>query len=317
MDESTATKAPIEGTDDKTLDPVENTDKDEILPDETNPGKEISPEISPDKEPFSKTTKSVQKRINELNGRIAMDKEGHAAELAKANARIADLQEKNTLQDLALSKKSDPIKSGPPNPGDFDAGEYDAGYAKAVQAYQDARMDERFDKKVDDALNVSRETQRLESKQRDLEVKQKKHLEKAVASFPNYYDLEDKAIDVLGKKTVNTIITDFSHSHLILGHLGGNPEKLEEIAEMLDSKSSNFSPVQGIASLGVLEAELMKEAPKTKLTPAPDTELPGGSPTADTGDAMYDKLLAEASKTGNVNKFLDYTAKRRKEAKSG
>jgi hypothetical protein len=262
----------------------EDDQKGETKAEEEDLGVEVVLESS-DKAPEKETRKNFGKRIQKMNEKIDVAEQGEQKandKLQKANDRIAQLEDQNKIQNLALDKNgqgSDP--NGPPDPEKFDAGEYDPEYRKQLNAYQDARqdarMDQRFAKKVQEVEGTAKERQVQNARDYALEQKQEVHYDRALnmgVPKQDYYDTEDKVIAVLGKAAVNTIIKSIPNAHKILYYLGKNPKAVEEIADSL-----NADPVTGINDIAVMGAKITVKK-ITKHVRDPDKELEGGTPAS-------------------------------------
>jgi len=256
----------------------------------------------------------IRKRINKLNAKVDSAAQGEE----KANADLAVANERNRLLQVQLEQQEEAQPPQPilPKPGDFGDGVDDPEYVKKYQEYQEyqiANIRKEVRQEVQEANKQTVQTQSTTIRSQELERKQRKHYEKAdKLGMKNYAEVEDKAIEILGTKTVNVIIDNFTEdSHILLGYLGINPDEAQRIADKIQT-----NPIQGVAELGALRSEL-KIKPKTKITPDPDNPLPGGSPSgAHDTDAKAEKLLANATKSGSkadLKKYFDHQDKRRKE----
>jgi len=257
----------------------------------------------------------ISKRINKLNAKVETAVQGEE----KANAELILANERTRLLQIQLDQQNE-TQDQPvlPKPDDFDDGVHDPEYIKQVGVYQNAvieyQVSQQVKQQVQEATKQTVQTQSTAIQSQELKRKQIKHYEQAdKLGMKNYAEVEDKAIEILGTKTVNVIIDNFTEdSHILLGYLGLNPGEAQRIAEKL-----KINPIQGVAELGALRSEL-KIKPKTKITPDPDNPLPGGSPSgANDSDAKAEKLLANATKSGSkadLDKYFEHQNKRRKEA---
>ena len=197
---------------------------------------------------------------------------------------------------------------------DFAEGVDDPDYVKKYQEYSTQKIQSEITRQVQEATKQTVNYNQQTVQSQELERKQVKHYEQAnKMGMKNYAEAEDKAIEILGTKTVNVIIDNFEgDSHILLGYLGVNTDKAEAIANKIQT-----NPIRGVAEIGALLSKL-KVKPKTKISPNPDTPLPGGSPSgANDSDAKGEKLLATAEKSGSkadLEKFFKHQDDRRKEA---
>lgn len=253
----------------------------------------------------------ISKRINKLNAKVESAVQGEE----KANAELILANERARLLQIQLDQQNESQNQlVQPNPEDFEDGVNDPDYIKKVGEFQIAFMTNLSRINAEESTKHTVQTQSTAIQSQVLEHKQRKHYEQAnKLGMKNYAEAEDKAIEILGTKTVNVIIDNFTEdSHILLGYLGLNPDDAQRIADKIQT-----NPIQGVAELGALRSEL-KIKPKIKITPDPDNPLPGGSPsgTNDT-DAKAEKLLAAADKSGSkadLDKYFDHQNKRRREA---
>lgn len=240
---------------------------------------------SSDDDPKEPKGKNFGKRIRKMNERIEVAEQGKETantELQTAKDQIAQLENQNKIQALALTKKEDvPDPNAPPDPDKFDAGEYDPEYRRQMNAYHDSRNDARvnklFDTKLEEADKSARQNQVDNAKDYALEQKQEIHYERALnmgIKKQDYFDTEDKVVAVLGKRAVNTMIKSIPDAHKALYFLGKNPERLEQISESLQADA-----VRGIYDVSVLNSKLSINK-ITKAARDPDRELEGGTPAS-------------------------------------
>lgn len=201
----------------------------------------------------------IRKRINKLNAKVS-----DANDVASnASAELENERQKNKLLQLALEQKQETATpSGPPDPLDFDGGASDTKYVEALNGYISGLVREETAKHIPEPEPQT---------DRDLEVKQKQHYEAAdKLNISDYEAVEDVAVGILGKETVNHLIKQTSNSPVILYYLGKNPEKAERIAELVKA-----NPIKGVMELGALEARLKVTKVKRNQAPNPDDVLEG------------------------------------------
>lgn len=200
----------------------------------------------------------IRKRINKLNAKVS-----DANDVASnASAELENERQKNKLLQLALEQKQETATpSGPPDPLDFDDGARDTKYVTALNEYTDERV------RTQMAKHVTPEPQT----DRELEVKQTQHYKAAdKLKIKDYDAVEEIAIGILGKDTVNHLIRNAANSPVILYHLGKNPAKAEQLAELV-----KVNPIKGVMELGALEARLKVTKVKRNQAPNPDDVLEG------------------------------------------
>lgn len=265
---------------DTALEAGENTDEIEVIVEETEEDSEIS--LDEDGEPIQKPEDTeveivlsdedsqpdkqqnidriVRKRVNRLNTKIAKVEE---------DSTFKD--EKIKLLELALEQqKSPPQELKQPDYRDFDDGTDDSKYVEALQTFQKGYLDSQIQQAMAKLV-----PQQIEPRTNvDLERSQTRHYNNAqTLGIKDFEETEDKAIEILGKDTVNQFIQNSEKSHIVLYYLGKNPDKAEELAELI-----NTNPVKGTLQLGALEEKLkVKPRGKTQQAPDPDTEIQGSS----------------------------------------
>lgn len=269
----------------------------------------------PDEPAKTQRISGVSKRINKLNARVDSAQQGEE----RASNELLLANERNRLLQIQLEQRNE-TQAQPvmPNVDDFDGGVHDPEYVKKFQEYQNVHVQKEINRQVQEATKQTVQSGRQTVQSQQLERKQVKHYEQASKmGMKNYAEAEDKAIEILGTKTVNVIIDNFTEdSHILLGYLGVNTDKAQAIADKILT-----NPILGVAELGALRSKL-KVKPKSKITPNPDTPLAGGSPSGSNDtDKRAEQLLAKATKSGSktdLNKYLDHQAERRKaKAKAG
>ena len=205
-------------------------------------------------------------------------------------------REKNKLLQLALSQKDDGANE-PPDPMSFDDGVTDPAYAKALQDHNQAFI----------AQEVRKATASIPAQpavNHELERKLVSHGERAERlGVSDYADVQDKALDILGRETVTEIIAASDKSEVILYHLGKNPARAEEFRDLVST-----NPVRAAMEIGRLEAGLtVKPRASTQPTPDPDVDVTGGTPTAGQPNKFQkrlDKLRDAAGETRDISAIL-------------
>jgi len=253
---------------------------------------------------------SIGKRINKLNARVDDARQGEE----RANNELLLANERNRLLQIQLEQRNE-TQTQPllPNVDDFDGGVHDPEYVKKFQEYQAGAVQTEITRQVQEATKQTVQTSKQSVQAQELKRHQIRHIQKSdELGLKDYAEVEDEAVSILGHNTVNTIISNFDDSHILLYFLGKNPGRAESIAETIQT-----NPIRGVAEIGALLSKL-KVKPKTKITPNPDTPLPGGSPSGSNDtDKRATQLLDKATKSGSkadLNKYLDHQANRRKEA---
>lgn len=204
----------------------------------------------------------IRKRINKLNAR----NEAANERATDAESKLGAVEAQNQLLRLALDQKDKASDANlPPDPSDFDDGAKDPAYVTALNGYNQRFFETEFAKrapKQDTAPPVNA----------NLERKQTAHYEAAGKLGVKDYDaVEDVALGILGRDTVNRLISATDSSPRVLYYLGKNPDAATEIAELIKS-----DPVAGVLRLGELGATLkVQPRQKSSVAPDPDDELAG------------------------------------------
>ena len=242
-----------------------------------------------------------KKRVDKLRSEVNQAKQ----EAQEAGGELATANERIRLLELALkaNEGTSPQAPTPPNPDEFNEGAADPQYVAA--------LDEYINRKVDTGLSRFKSEQPKPAAPVDesLYQRQNGHYDKAEKlGAKDYAEVEDKAIEALGKHAVNQIIKTTDKSPEMLYYLGKNQHVAEEIAELLKS-----DPVTGVWKLAQLDKDLeVRPRAKQNQVPDPDTPLDGGGAVSmDTASKKLDKLREEASATGDMSKLMAYKRKLR------
>lgn len=122
------------------------------------------------------------------------------------------------------------------------------------------------------------------------------------AKLPDFDDAED-AVKAACSTVQQSILLDAADNPaLVIAALGKNPAKLKEIAAM-------SNPVKFTAAIAKLETQL-KLTPK-KSAPPPERRVQSTVAGAAAVDNELDKLRADAAKTGDLSKVLEYNRQKR------
>ena len=222
-------------------------------------------EITLDGEDGSQPAQSnngIRKRINKLNAKVSEAQDG----TAQANSELENERQKNKLLELALQQKKEAATpSGPPDPLDYDNGARDAKYVQALSDYTGGLVRAELAKQpVAPEPEINQD--RMAAQTRHYEAAEK-------LGAGDYEEVEDHAIDILGRDTVNQLIEASESSPQILYYLGKNPGKAESLAELVKS-----NPVKAVMEIGALGARLkVTSKAKRKQAPNPDGELEGST----------------------------------------
>ena len=276
----------------QTVEPTENTADDSSSEDQGSQQAAPEVEIVLDGEEGSQPKDrhlGVRKRINKLNARVEAANES-ASQTAQA---LAAERNKNQVLELALAQAKEQQAHGTmPNPDDFDDGAADANYRKALQDYNQTIIAAEVAKQTANTTTAT-----TPDTSGELRRVQTRHYEEAgKLGVKDYGEIEDKAIDSLGRDAVNWIIAQSDKSHLILYHLGKNPDKADNLAGLIDTNLA-----KAIMEIGKLEDKVkVKPMSATQSAPDPDDEIKGGSPTAGQANKFQKRLDKAREQVGET-----------------
>lgn len=219
-------------------------------------------------------------------------------ELRKANRekerRIRELESK--LQTTAQTENK-PVALGPkPKLEEFD---YDADrFEQALDAWHE--------RKRQHDLETERVRQAEQTQQQAWQAKLEGYSKaKAELKVRDYEDAEAIAQEVFNVTQQGVILQGADNPALVIYALGKNPKKAAELAK-------NTDPVKFAFAVAKLEKEL--KVTNRRAAPAPERVIQGSGRVSGAVDSTLERLRAEAEKTGNYTKVLQY--KRQKQAAS-
>ena len=223
----------------------------------------------------------------------------------KLQTELTGKDAENQLLRMQLEQLEQKAKPKPQMPT-LESCEYDE--QKFAQAMVDWVKQDVAPTVFDERLNEYQKQQKSEQAKAGRNKALEAHYERAdQLKVKDYDEVEGKAIDVLGRDTVEDIAARTEDSHLVLYYLGKNPAKAEEIKHLLET-----DPVKATYSLGKLAAGLTIKAGPKKSIPDPDTPVDGGGPSGGNWQKRIEKARAEAEKTGDMTSVI----KIKKEAKA-
>ena len=219
-------------------------------------------------------------------------------ELRKANRekerRIRELEAR--LQTTTQTENK-PVALGPkPKLEEFD---YDADrFEQALDAWHERKRQHDLEtEKVRQA-----ELQQQQAWQAKLDGYSKA---KAELKVRDYEDAEAIAQEVFNVTQQGVILQGADNPALVIYALGKNPKKAADLAQIND-------PVKFAFAVAKLEKEL--KVTNRRAAPAPERVIQGTGRASGAVDSTLERLRAEAEKTGNYTKVLQY--KRQKQAAS-
>jgi hypothetical protein len=126
---------------------------------------------------------------------------------------------------------------------------------------------------------------------------------KSKLKVAGFEEAEDTAKTTLDENQQGIIVQCATDPALMVYAIGKDPERAEKF-----SKIKNYA--EFAFKLGQLEKDL-KVSKKT--TPPPERTVKGSAPKSGTSDSTLDKLRAEADKTGDYNKVMQYKRNKAKQ----
>ena len=126
---------------------------------------------------------------------------------------------------------------------------------------------------------------------------------KAELKVRDFEDAESLAQEVLNVTQQGIVVQGADNPALVIYALGKNPKKAQELASIKD-------PVKFAFAVAKLEKEL--KVTNRKAAPPPERTIQGTGRVSGAVDSTLERLRAEAEKTGNYTKVLQY--KRQKQS---
>jgi len=209
----------------------------------------------------------------------------------EAQKKIREYESK--LQALQ-STENKPVALGPkPKLEDFD---YDSDrYEKSLEQWYDRK---RLAADAE-AKTKAAEEEQAKSWQAKLETYGKA---KAELKVKDYDDAEEVVQQVLNTVQQGVILQGADNPALVVYALGKNPKKAKELASLSD-------PVKFAFAVAKLEKDLKVTA--RKPAPAPERSIASDGPKSGAVDSQLERLRAEAEKTGNYTKVIQYKRQKR------
>jgi len=216
-------------------------------------------------------------------------------ELRKANRekerRIRELEAK--LQTTAQTENK-PVALGPkPKLEEFD---YDADrFEQALDAWHE--------RKRQHDLETERVRQAEQTQQQAWQAKLEGYSKaKAELKVRDYEDAEAIAQEVFNVTQQGVILQGADNPALVIYALGKNPTKAKELAGITD-------PVKFAFAVAKLETQL--KVTNRKAAPPPEKTIQGNGRVSGTVDSTLERLRADAEKTGDFTKVMQYKRQKR------
>lgn len=254
--------------DDDPVDEQAESEQDEDDTEEADDEGEIEIFVEGEDEPASKPARKngFARRIDKLRGKITEASE----QKTEAERRAAALEEENRLLRMQMEQR---LSNKEPQEDDFDS---DAEYRKAKAEFDDRRLKALAQQEAQAILERTHQQTTHAAREKEKERLMLDHYSRAEeANIPDYEQLEDAVIDVLGKDIVSEIMANTDKSHLVIAHLGVNLDKAEQFA-----RQAKVNPFKTVMDIGTLAASL-KTRRKHSRAADPETTIDRGMPKAD------------------------------------
>lgn len=217
-------------------------------------------------------------------------------ELRKANRekerRIRELEAK---LNASAQTESKPVVLGPKptlEGHDYDAEKFEA----ALERWYDQRR--QVEAQAEQVRKAEQEQQSAWQQKLDAYAKAKAELK-----VRDYDDAEAMAQELFDVTQQGIVVQGADNPALVIYALGKNPAKAKEISEIKD-------PVKFAFAVAKLEKEL-KVTSRTKATPPPERVVNGTARVSGAVDSTLERLRAEAERTGNYTKVIQYRNQKR------
>lgn len=221
-------------------------------------------------------------------------------ELRKADREKARrIKELEAKLNAAAATETKPVALGAkPKLDEFD---YDADrFEQALDAWHD--------RKRQHDLETERVRQAEQQQQQAWQAKLEGYSKaKAELKVRDYEDAEAIAQEVFNVTQQGIVVQGADNPALVIYALGKNPKKAKEIAGIKD-------PVKFAFAVAKLEKEL--KVTNRKAAPPPERTIQGTGRVSGAVDSTLERLRAEAEKTGNYTKVIQYKAQRRAASKN-
>jgi len=129
---------------------------------------------------------------------------------------------------------------------------------------------------------------------------------KAELKVKDFEDAEAVAQELFNVTQQGVMLQGADNPALVVYALGKNPKKAKELSEIKD-------PVKFAFAVAKLEKEL--KVTNRKAAPPPERIVSGTGRTSGAVDSTLERLRAEAEKTGNMTKVIQYKAQKRAASK--
>ncbi len=211
----------------------------------------------------------------------------------KARAERDELKEQNVQLQKRLEELSKPkeVKAAP----DYLDYESEDDYRAAVVEWAKAQETPKKEPNPLDVISIIENRQQAKAAY-DSHYRQAEEL---AEKFPDYSELEERAIDILGRGLSESIVIESKRSADVLAYFGRYPEEAEKFKHLSESNS-----VRAAIELGRLEEKLRIQPLKKTPPPEPDEPLEGGIGSS-ASLSKLEKQLAQARAAGDTQKAIE------------
>ena len=210
----------------------------------------------------------------------------------KEKRRAKELEQKIEQLERGNAPASQPLGSKPTLDGvDYDTDRYETELASWYEKKREH----------DDQRNVAQSQQKAVQKEWDTKL-ESYHSSKAGLKVKDYEFAEDVVQDNLSVMQQGMIVQGADNPALVVYALGKNPKKAKEIASITD-------PVKFAFAVAKLETNL--KVTKRKASSRPEKKISGTARPSGSVDNTLDRLRADAEKTGDFSKVMQYKKQKR------
>jgi hypothetical protein len=206
--------------------------------------------------------------------------------------RAKELEQKIEQLERGSAPQAQPLGQKPTLEGaDYDTERYET---ELTSWYEKKR-------EHDENQNVIQSQQKAVQKEWDTKL-ESYHTSKAELKVKDYEFAEDVVQDNLSVMQQGMIVQGADNPALVVYALGKNPKKAKEIASITD-------PVKFAFAVAKLETNL--KVTKRKASSKPEKKISGTGRPSGSVDNTLDRLRADAEKTGDFSKVLQYKKQKR------
>jgi hypothetical protein len=175
---------------------------------------------------------------------------------------------------------------------------------------------EKFEQRLTEWHDRKRDIEQHQHQQQQAEQQQKTEWEGRLNTYntaktglkvKDFEDAEENVRNLLDVTQQGIIIQGADNSALVVYALGKNPKKAAELAGIKDAVKFAFA-------IAKLETQLKVQ--NKKSAPPPEKTITGTGRVAGSTDSTLERLRAEAEKTGDMSKVMQYKREQKRKQKS-